>query len=292
MIQERNLSPGLLERIKNVSPISGDSLYVAGNNTQALTWLDGRVPSANLFTSLDTAVGSCVLDRGDMIKVCPGYTGTISAAGGVTLDVPGITIQGFGVGTLMPTLTLDTATTATLLVSAANVSMANILIDATGVDAIARPIDIRAAGFWMEKCEVYFAKTSFVALKAMSVSSAAFGNRLTLIGNHFHGDAVASCTNALEILGGDGINIRGNTIVGNFTVGLGCTNVTVDGNWLSNRTALANKVAVFVASSTGRFTNNRISYATVLSVLPLTGDAIACAGNYFCSGFATVATLL
>jgi hypothetical protein len=150
----------------------------------------------------------------------------------------------------------------------------------------------------MVGCEVYFAKTSYVAIKVMTTFSATSPNGLTLIGNHWHGDAVASCTSALQLLGGDNIVIKDNTIAGNFTTSLGAinnvtvavTNVTIKGNLLANRTALASKCIVLLGGSTGRIVNNNMHFASV--GVPVTADSCLFAGNYHASGFATISTLL
>lgn len=84
----------------------------------------GRSPDAPLAT-IDYAIGLCTANKGDVIYVMPGHAETISAAGGITCDVAGVSIIGLGWGTLKPTLTFGTATTADILVSAANVRLKN-----------------------------------------------------------------------------------------------------------------------------------------------------------------------
>src|SRR3990167_1161895 len=80
------------------------------------------------FSTLDYAVGQCAANRGDIIMVRPNHATTVSSATGLALDVAGIAIIGLGVGANRPTITLDTATTATIAVSAANISMQNVVV--------------------------------------------------------------------------------------------------------------------------------------------------------------------
>jgi hypothetical protein len=58
-----------------------------------------------------------------MVK--PGHTETISSASALTISVAGLAVIGLGTGDLRPKWTLDTANTATINVTAANVSIAN-----------------------------------------------------------------------------------------------------------------------------------------------------------------------
>lgn len=77
------------------------------------------------FRTLDFAIGQCTANRGDRIYLMPGHAETYSDATSLNLDVAGIAIIGLGSGSLRPTFTLDTADTATIPVSAANIMIAN-----------------------------------------------------------------------------------------------------------------------------------------------------------------------
>jgi len=88
------------------------------------------------FSTLDAAVGACTANRGDVIFVKPGHAETVSSATALAFDVAGIAIIGLGNGSNRPTFTLDTATTATIGVSAANISLANVIISANFADIV------------------------------------------------------------------------------------------------------------------------------------------------------------
>lgn len=77
------------------------------------------------FSTLNYAITQCVANRGDIIFVKPGHAENISSATGLAMSVAGVAVIGLGVGTNRPTFTLDTANTATVAVSAANVSIQN-----------------------------------------------------------------------------------------------------------------------------------------------------------------------
>jgi hypothetical protein len=88
------------------------------------------------FSTLDYAIGQCTANRGDIIFVKPGHAETVSSATALALDVAGVAIVGLGVGTNRPTFTLDTATTATIGVSANNISMTNCIVSANFADIV------------------------------------------------------------------------------------------------------------------------------------------------------------
>lgn len=104
------------------------------------------------FSTLDGAVGKTKASRGDIIVLMPGFTETVSTATALALDVAGIAIVGLGGGSLRPNITLDTATTATIAVSAANISMKNVIFTANFAD-IADLFTPTAIDFHVEDCD-------------------------------------------------------------------------------------------------------------------------------------------
>ena len=82
------------------------------------------------FKTLDGAVGKTTASRGDIIVLMPGFTETVSTATALALDVAGVAVVGLGSGSLRANITLDTATTATIAVSAANISFKNVIFTA------------------------------------------------------------------------------------------------------------------------------------------------------------------
>jgi hypothetical protein len=280
-------------------PITGQVFFV--NNATALSPAVTGVNNVGAgygssplrpFSTIAYAISQCVANRGDVIYVLPGHAENIIAAGGITVNVAGVSIIGIGGGaasgsTLGPTLTLKTATTATFKVTAANVTVRNIYFNATGIDAIAKIFDIQAANFTLDNCEVYFAKTGAVALKGLVVDTAAHANGLTLTNNYIHGDAAANCTNFVQLVGGDSIVIANNVIVGNFTTSLGpinnitaaLTNVLITSNILVNKTAVSTSVIVLLTGSTGFITNNRLGILN--GTAPITADSVIVGGNYY-----------
>ncbi len=97
------------------------------------------------FATLAYAAAYSGVGVGDCIVVMEGHAETVIAAGGITLNTVGLSVVGLGSGTYRPTITFGTATTASLLVSAAGTSISNI-IGVSGIDLLSQPIDVRAAG--------------------------------------------------------------------------------------------------------------------------------------------------
>jgi len=110
---------------------------------------------ARVFASLATAAANAnvVASRGDVILVLPGHTETVSAAGGIALSKAGLTIIGIGNGTLKPTITYNTAATATTTVSAADITIQNIVYSANYAD-IVKVFDLSTAkNFTLRGCD-------------------------------------------------------------------------------------------------------------------------------------------
>jgi hypothetical protein len=78
--------------------------------------------------------GAVKAGRGDIILVMPGHAETITTATDLVLDKSGVAIIGLGTGALRPTLTFATNATANIPITAANMSVKNILFVANKAD--------------------------------------------------------------------------------------------------------------------------------------------------------------
>lgn len=88
------------------------------------------------FATILYAMTQCAANRGDIIFVKPGHAESIPDAATLTLDVAGVAIVGLGRGANRPTLTFTTAATANIPVTAANISVQNILHKANFADIV------------------------------------------------------------------------------------------------------------------------------------------------------------
>lgn len=108
------------------------------------------------FATIAGAVAACTANRGDIIFVKPGHAESIANATTLALNVAGVAIVGLGTGSMRPTLTFTTAATANIPVTAANVTVSNILhranfadiVSAYTVTGTATPTD-----FILDRCE-------------------------------------------------------------------------------------------------------------------------------------------
>jgi hypothetical protein len=110
------------------------------------------------FATIDYAIGKCTADKGDVIIVMPGHTETLAAAGAIDVDVAGITIVGVGNGTLIPTITLGTSTSADIDIDAANVTISGLKFT-SAIDSLAVVLDVNVGNFTITDCEFNFAAT-------------------------------------------------------------------------------------------------------------------------------------
>lgn len=122
-------------------------------------WVDSNTGSngnkgthSRPFATIDFAIGRCTANKGDLIMVRENHAETVTGAAAVAADVAGITIRGLGVGGQRPRLLLDAGTAVSVAVSAADVTIENIVlaaghadivlaVDVTGTDCNLRSIE-------------------------------------------------------------------------------------------------------------------------------------------------------
>lgn len=215
------VSQTLLKYGMNLSP-AAQIWYVNGSTTAAqLAPLgvggsnggSGQSPQEP-FATIDYAVGRCNSNRGDVICVLPGHVETITAASGLAMDVAGVTVLGFGSGSIRPTLNFTTATTATCVVSVANCAMINLLFTG-GFDALVSPLNVTGADFKLIDCE--YRDVTGQCTDFLLTSAAA--DRMLVKDLRYDGATAAGTNAGIAIVGGDRITIDGLKMDGNFAVG-------------------------------------------------------------------------
>ena len=168
----------------------------------------------NPFATIDYAVGKCTAGYAGVIVVLAGHVETVTAAGGLALDVAGITIVGLGNGRGRPQINFTTAVGASMTVTAANITVKNVWFSG-GFDALTNPIHVQAAGFSLLDCE-YVDVTGQCTDCVLTTAAA---NRMMISGLRYTGASAAGTNAGIAIVGGDGIVIDGLVIDGNFAVG-------------------------------------------------------------------------
>lgn len=102
------------------------------------------------FSTLAYALTRCTASNGDVIILFPGHAETVSTATALDLNVAGVSVIGApSVGTLRPTFTVDTAATATVTISAANVTVENVLFIAN-LDGLNSTLTVTGANCYLD----------------------------------------------------------------------------------------------------------------------------------------------
>jgi hypothetical protein len=153
------------------------------------------------FSTLDYAIGRCTADRGDIIFIKPGHAETISTATTILADVAGVAIVGLGRGTKRPTFTLDTATTAKIPVSAANVLFSNCVFVNNFADIATVFLLTTAAGFTVDNCEFRDTSAILNALTVITTTVSVVADDLTFTNNRVLSLGTTAATTAIKILG-------------------------------------------------------------------------------------------
>jgi hypothetical protein len=148
------------------------------------------------YATIQYAITQARAGKGDIIFVKPGHAETVSAAGGLVLSTAGVAIVGLGQGSNRPTITLDTANTASITVTANDVLVSNFLFKANFLN-IATCFSIAnaqvATDFQVDSCE--FRDTSvilnFVACVKVG-TTANIADGLTLTNNRVNAAILTS----------------------------------------------------------------------------------------------------
>lgn len=190
------------------------------------------------FATVAGGLAQCTASNGDILMVQAGHSETITTAANLVFNVAGVAIIGLGTGSLRPTLTFATNTTANIPVTAANVMIKNFLFrcnkaavvsffTATGT---ATPTD-----FCVDTCEFRDLASNLNALTVVTGNATANSmDGLTFINNRVSSLGTTAATTAIK-LASDTDRV---TITDNY------------GNW-----AVLNDTAAILAAGTAQITN-------------------------------------
>jgi len=167
------------------------------------------------FATLDYAQSQMTASNDDTLHILPYHEETVTGAGGITLDVAGITIQGYGHYDKRPKFLLDGAA-ASMLVTAADVTVDNCVFNSGHAD-LAYMALVTGKGFCFSNNYVgeNVATENFV----IAISAGAADNDmdgLQVIGNDFVGVDTAASGCIVVNKNNLDIKIIGNNILGNF----------------------------------------------------------------------------
>ena len=233
----------------------------------------GKSPT-KAFGTLDYAIGRCTANKGDTIYVMPNHAETITGVGGITADIAGISIIGLGTYNQRPRFLMDGADTVTFLVSAADVTIRN-LVFASGTLLTVACFNVTGKGCWIDQCE--FADNTTAEnwgspVKATGAANTADGLKVT----NCRWVPLTATVNSLEFIEITD-DIDGLVVVGNLVTCEGTatplilqagtkvmTNVFVAWNFLSHKMTAG---ALFMSNggtgNSGIVAHNRFGHADV-----------------------------
>jgi hypothetical protein len=283
---------------ESAAPAGGDVYYVDGNSGNAAnTATSGQGDSWSLpFANIKYAVSRCSNDAGNIIFVAADHTETLTATGtasGTTttqlvVDKSGVTIIGLGTSDRRPTITVGTATTAEVLITASECTLKNLLF-VSGLADLETLIeaDGNAAGLRIEDCEFRDGSATLEAID--SVSLAADVDDVVIRGCRFiTTDTGSSTQSAIAMAGGsDRLVVQDNYFYGDWGGGgyavieggtAASTGILIDNNHIYNLDATKGEGITMHANTTGFITNNVI-YSTNAASSPLQAAKCVKAGN-------------
>jgi len=199
----------------------GEVFYVNNSSVLAKNGIAGSDSNPGTyqkpFRTVDGAMAYCKAGRGDVVFVMPGHAETLSTATALNLDVAGVAIVGLGAGNSRPTFTLDTATTTTIPVSAADITIANCIFSANFADIVSVFTLTTAKDFCLDGNYVKATATNMNFLNIVDTNATtADADGLTLIDNIW----IEPDTATLGMVKMDGTNARVSLLRNKITLGV------------------------------------------------------------------------
>lgn len=230
--QESNFPSGFNNgvSIRNVPILNTHSGKVFWVNSNGGANITGAGTRTRPLATIAGALAYCKADRGDIIICKSGHAENIIAAGTLNVNISGVSIIGLGQGADRPTLTFNTATTASVTVTANNVTIQNI-VGLTGLNALVNPFNVTAADCYLD-IEWQDPTTILEAVSCVLASAAA--KRLMLKLKYKGQTGGSSCVTPIKLVGVPTARInvdfvgKASTAVVDFAT-TACTDIVVNG---------------------------------------------------------------
>ena len=220
--------PGGLPVIQDHKVFTGNVFFVDAGTAQGGTTSGFGTHPDEAITDIDSAHNLCTATQGDTIFVLTGHVENITGASGITNDLAGIDIIGLGHGAARPTITW-TATGSTWVISAASVTIENIIATATAAATLL--FSSTAAHLRLHKVD--YVEGSAIPLQFLLTTSASDNLKVTS-SHHNAKTAGASAQLWIRLIGCDSPHIGGvDKADGNiFTLTLenGATDAAISGD--------------------------------------------------------------
>jgi hypothetical protein len=265
--------------LPGLAPTTGSVFFVhSGTGSNGNPGIEPSKPRA----TIDSAVGLCTANKGDIIIVMEGHSENISAATSLVVDVAGVSIIGLGRGRLRPQLHF-TNTAGTIEMDAANTRLSNVVLLAS-VSAVVVGINVDADGVMLDNLEFGYVDTGDDFVTMVDVDAFDYAE---IVNCRFLTEAAAGAAEAIRLDDCHFVRILDNWFSGNWSdsviVGEGAlgTDLLLAGNLMYNGdTGAANGIDLNVAF-TGLISNNRIGtlHAAAVAELLDPGSCL-CTENY------------
>lgn len=252
----------------------------------------GKSPSQALAT-IAQALAKCRANKGDRIICLENHAETISSATALQMTVAGVTVYGLGVGRNRPTITLDTANTATIAVSADNVRFFNMRFVANFLSIAAAFTLSTAKGFRLQYCSFYDTSSILNFLNIVKSTGAANTvDGLHLEQNTWNGLGTTSVNSFLLSANDiDGLRLLGNrvklartataAVLATITAGVLTDLIAEDNTGISQQTADTGGGFINVGgtTSTGLVRNNLLGDLSATDLFMTTSVGVTFDGN-------------
>lgn len=283
-------------------PTNAQVLFVDVNATNALDADDtehGHSFDKPLAT-LEYAIGLCTDGQGDVILIAPGHTENITTALPCTVDIADLTIVGLGTGLNRPKFTIATNTTATISVTAANVTIKNIQVVSNLANiAVGITVGASADGFWMEDCYISDGNSATLEM-VIGVSLADQCDDATILNCRFHTTSGGGCASAIfATSANDRLRVEGCQMYGTWSSSCIDANATtlhleidIKDNVLINEHATGVSIELY-SGTTGSIIRNMVGQTTGTVDAAITGDdGVYLYENYECDAVAVHAVVI
>lgn len=256
---------------------TGQYLFVS-----SITGSDGNIGSSVApFATIAGAVNAVNTSKNDVVVLMPGHVEAVNKAAYLTIAKNGVYIIGLGQGALRPTLTWGTSTAAQIIVSGAQVTIDNVVLDFTGIDAVVAAVSVTGADFAIRNSTIL--TNSGTAGVVKGFLTAATATRFTVENNLFFGPAVnTGTTTTAQVDHEVGVDyvIRNNVFYGKCTQNILNATTVLGGVIDNNRFVTTGTVVITMATASTPFiTNNRIHVAS--GSTPIVAAAGFVAGNIY-----------
>ncbi len=176
----------------------------SGTGTDAAGY--GSGPDKPVAT-IDYAMALCTGSKGDLVYVMPGHAESIASATGLVMDIIGVSVIGLGNGRLKPQITIDTADTALISVTAANCAMRNVDVITNFLDvATVFSLGAAADGFTFDGVDFY--DTSVVLGALIGISIAALCDDVTVRNCNYYGLELSAPATDFLVCAGEANRLR------------------------------------------------------------------------------------